>query len=52
MSGNQKNRGHHPMNAERKALRMDWEEYIVYALEIDRDDVNEDALAELAEGLE
>lgn len=40
------------MNAERKALRMGWEEYILYALDIGRDEVNEDGLAELAEAMD
>lgn len=40
------------MNAERDSLWMGWEEYILYILEIDREDVNEDALSQLAEVLE
>lgn len=47
-----KRRGYRPMNIERNALRMDWEEYILYALEVELEDVNEDALSELGQALE
>lgn len=45
-------RGYTPMNTERKALRMGWEEYILYALEVEREQVNQEALTELAEGID
>jgi len=47
----EKQRGYRPMNKERRALRMDWDEYILYALEVDREQVNGDALNELSEAL-
>lgn len=36
------------METERKHLGMEWDKYILYHLDIDRDDINDGALEELA----
>lgn len=36
------------MEAERDALELDWEEYVLYILEISDEVVNEDALEHIA----
>jgi len=40
------------LEREKEQLDIPWDEYLLYILEVDREDVNEDALNQLADHLE